>query len=81
MTVGLFGGELRFPLPPFSVQQLRFRGSFTGTLAELGALIGLVREGRIRPIPTRSVPIAGVNESMRELREGRVTGRVVLTHR
>jgi propanol-preferring alcohol dehydrogenase len=80
VTVGLFGGELRFPLPALAVQQLQFRGSFTGTLAELEELLGFVRQGQIKPIPATPVPIAEVNGRMRELREGRVSGRVVLTH-
>jgi len=80
VTVGLFGGELRFPLPALAVQQLQFRGSFTGTLDELEELLGFVRQGRIKPIPARPVPIADVNDSMRELREGHVSGRLVLTH-
>jgi propanol-preferring alcohol dehydrogenase len=80
VTVGLFGGELRFPLPALAVQQLQFRGSFTGTLAELGELIGFVRQGRIKPIPAKPVPAASVNDSMQQLREGHVTGRLVLTH-
>jgi D-arabinose 1-dehydrogenase-like Zn-dependent alcohol dehydrogenase len=81
VTVGLFGGELRFPLPALAVQQLQFRGSFTGTLAELEELIGFVRQGRIKPIPARSVSIASVNDSMEQLRAGHVSGRLVLTHR
>ena len=81
MTVGLFGGELRFPLPALAVQQLQFRGSFVGTLAELEELLGFVRQGRIKPIPARAVPFVDVNDSMRELREGHVSGRLVLTHR
>jgi len=81
VTVGLFGGELRFPLPALAAQQLQFRGSFTGTLAELEELIGFVRHDRIKPIPARPVPFADVNDSMRELRDGHVIGRLVLTHR
>ena len=80
VTVGLFGGELRFPLPALAVRQLQFRGSFTGTLGELEELLGFVRQGRIEPIPARRVPFSAVNESMRELRAGQVSGRVVLTH-
>lgn len=80
VTVGLFGGELRFPLPALAVQQLQFRGSFVGTLAELEELLGFVRKGQIEPIPTQPVPFACVNDRMRALREGRVSGRVVLTH-
>ncbi len=80
VTVGLFGGELRFPLPALAVQQLQFRGSFVGTLAELEELLGFVRKGQIKPIPTRPVPFSHVNDSMRELREGHVSGRVVLKH-
>jgi D-arabinose 1-dehydrogenase-like Zn-dependent alcohol dehydrogenase len=80
VTVGLFGGELRFPLPALAVQQLQFRGSFTGTLAEFKELMGFVRAGRIKPIPARPVPFTDVNESMRRLRAGEVSGRIVLTH-
>ena len=81
VTIGLFGGELRFPLPALAVQQLQFRGSFTGTPAELEELIGSVRQGRIKPIPARPVPIADVNDSIQQLRGGHVSGRLVLTHR
>ena len=80
VTVGLFGGELRFPLPALAVQQFQFRGSFTGTLAEFEELMGFVRAGRIKPIPARPVPFTDVNESMRRLRAGEVSGRIVLTH-
>ena len=80
VTVGLFGGELTFPLPALAVQQLVFRGSFVGTLTELQELMEFVRQGRIKPIPAKPVPFAQVNASIRDLREGRVTGRVVLTH-
>ena len=80
VTVGLYGGELSFPLPPFIVQQLVFRGSFVGTLAELEELMGFVRQGKVKPIPATLVPFAEVNAQIRELREGRVTGRVVLAH-
>ncbi len=80
VTVGLFGGELRFPLPALAVQQLQFRGSFVGTLAELQELLGFVRQGRIRAIPAQAVPFDQVNDCMRALREGRVRGRIVLTH-
>lgn len=81
VTIGLFGGELRFPLPALAVQQLQFRGSFVGNLAELEELLGFVRQEKVKPIPVREVPISDVNDSMRELREGHVSGRVVLTHR
>jgi D-arabinose 1-dehydrogenase-like Zn-dependent alcohol dehydrogenase len=81
VNVGLFGGELRFPLVPMAVMQLQFRGSFTGTLSELEELVGFARQGRIKPIPARAVPIEEVNECMEELRAGNVSGRLVLTHR
>jgi propanol-preferring alcohol dehydrogenase len=80
VSVGLFGGELRFPLPPLAVMQLQFRGSFTGTLDELNELVAIVRQGRVKPIPTRAVPIDQVNECIAELRGGKVSGRIVLTH-
>jgi D-arabinose 1-dehydrogenase-like Zn-dependent alcohol dehydrogenase len=80
VSVGLFGGELRIPLPALAVQQLVLRGSFTGTLAELEELIAYVRAGRVKPIPAQPVPFADVNDCFRRLRDGHVSGRLVLTH-
>ena len=65
VTVGLFGGELRFPLPALAVQQLQFRGSFVGTLAEFEELMAFVRTGAIKPIPTTPVPFTEVNARMK----------------
>jgi D-arabinose 1-dehydrogenase-like Zn-dependent alcohol dehydrogenase len=62
------------------VQQLVLRGSFVGTLPEFQELMEHVRKGAVKPIPTTPVPFGQVNEKIKELREGRVTGRVVLTH-
>lgn len=80
VSVGLFGGALHFPLVPMAVMQLVFRGSFVGTLSELQELVGFVREGKIKPIPTTTVPFTQVNESIERLRSGKVLGRVVLQH-
>ncbi len=80
VSVGLFGGSLHFPLVPMAVMQFVFRGSFVGTLGELEEVIGLVRQGKIKPIPTRAVPFTEVNDSIEQLRAGKVIGRVVLTH-
>jgi D-arabinose 1-dehydrogenase-like Zn-dependent alcohol dehydrogenase len=80
VNVGLFGGELRTPLAALSLRQIRIRGSYVGTLAELHELIGYVRAGNIKLIPVSTSPIARLNESLAELRAGKIRGRQVLVH-
>lgn len=80
VSVGLFGGALHFPLVPLAVMQFVFRGSFVGTLSELEELVGHVRQGKIKAIPTTTVPFTQVNESVERLRAGKVIGRVVFQH-
>jgi len=81
VNVGLFGGALQTPLAVLSQRQLVLRGSYVGTLDELRELAGLVRDGRIKPIPTRNEPIETVNDGLGQLRAGKVTGRIVHVHR
>lgn len=80
VNVGLFGASLQLPLPLLAARQLSILGSFTGAPAELRELIEHARAGRIRPIPTTVAPIADLNESLAELRSGKVTGRIVHRH-
>jgi len=80
VTVGLDGGELRVPLPVLTFMQFQFRGSLVGTLQDLKEVVALARQGKIKPTPTKAVPVAEINQSMDLLRAGKVSGRIVLTH-
>jgi D-arabinose 1-dehydrogenase-like Zn-dependent alcohol dehydrogenase len=78
VVVGLMGGRIGLAVPMFPLRQLSIVGSFVGSLAEAKALIGLVRQKSIRPVPVTVKPLAAANEAIAALREGRVLGRMVL---
>lgn len=79
VVVGLFGGELKFPLPWLPQKQMTIRGSYVGSCNDLRELIELVRTGKVREIPVSSRPLGEVGRTLDDLRAGRITGRVVLT--
>jgi D-arabinose 1-dehydrogenase-like Zn-dependent alcohol dehydrogenase len=78
VVVGLYGGELRLPLPFIPMLALSVVGSYVGTLDEMKALLALARDGRLPPIPVSRRPLAEVNAALDDLEAGRVAGRVVL---
>lgn len=78
IIVGLMGGKFSLPVPMFPLRELTLAGSYVGSLEEARALMELVREGRIRPIPVSERPLAEANAALADLRAGSVTGRVIL---
>lgn len=55
-------------------------GSYTGNLSELKELIQLVKDGKVKPIPVTTRPLAQVNQTLNDLRDGKIVGCVVLTN-
>jgi D-arabinose 1-dehydrogenase-like Zn-dependent alcohol dehydrogenase len=80
VIVGLFGGELRVPLPSLPLRAISILGSYTGNLEELKELIQLVKDGKVKSIPVATRPLAEVGGTLDDLREGKIVGRVVLTN-
>lgn len=78
ILVGLFGGELRYPLPFFPMRALTVRGSYVGSLRELKEFIALVRKVKLPPIPIERRPMSEVNAALHDLEAGKVAGRIVL---
>lgn len=79
VIVGLFGGDITLSLPLVVLRALTLRGSYVGNLGELRELIDLVKQGRVKPMPVETVPMAKVNTALDRLRAGEVKGRLVLT--
>ena len=79
IVVGLYGGELVQPIPPFPMRAITIQGSYTGSLTEMAELLALVRQKGLPPIPVATRPLDEVNAALRDLRAGKVVGRVVLT--
>lgn len=78
VVVGLYGDAISIPMPQFPFKMMTLRGSFTGTLDELKALMDLVKAGKVPPIPVEPRPLEAAQQTLTDLREGRVLGRVVL---
>ena len=78
VQVGLFGGELRLPLPLMAMRALTVQGSYVGTVKDLRDLVRLAQAGGLLALPISEVPMRDADAALTRLRDGRVTGRLVL---
>ncbi|MBC5767986.1 alcohol dehydrogenase catalytic domain-containing protein [Ramlibacter sp. GTP1] len=78
VIVGLFGGALELSLPLLPLRALTLQGSYVGSLADLQELVTLARTKGAPQIPITERPLDAAQQSLDDLREGRVVGRVVL---
>lgn len=79
VVVGLHGGTFKMPLPMLPQKALTVRGSYVGSCNDLRELIALVREGKVQNIPVSTRPLDQADATLNDLRNGKITGRVVLT--
>ncbi len=79
VIVGLFGGAAPWPIAFIPMKALSIIGSYTGSLDEMRELMQLVLAGKIKPIQVTKHPLADADRVLTSLREGKVTGRAVLT--
>ena len=78
IQVGLFGGELRLPLPLMAMRALTVQGSFVGSVKDLRELVALAQTGALPGLPITEVPMPQADAALMRLRDGHVTGRLVL---
>ncbi len=78
VQVGLFGGEITLSLPPIAMRELTIGGSYVGNPKELRELVALANAGRLDKLPVATVPMEQASEALMRLRDGKVTGRLVL---
>ena len=78
VQVGLFGGELMLPLPIMAIRALTVQGSYVGNPKELRELVKLAQEGSLQAMPVETVPQNQADSALMRLRDGKVTGRLVL---
>jgi alcohol dehydrogenase, propanol-preferring len=79
VIVGLFGGDITLSLPLLPIRAIAIEGSFVGSLDQFRALMALVHQGKVQPVPQEQRPLAGAEAALRDLRAGRIVGRAVLT--
>ncbi|MEA2792292.1 MAG: alcohol dehydrogenase, propanol-preferring [Acetobacteraceae bacterium] len=78
IQVGLFGGELTLALPIMAMRALTVQGSYVGNPKELRELVKLAQDGDLQALPVATVPQNQANDALMRLRDGKVTGRLVL---
>jgi D-arabinose 1-dehydrogenase-like Zn-dependent alcohol dehydrogenase len=79
IVVGLFGGSMTLSLATLPLRAVSIVGAFTGTLPEFRELLALARKGKVKPAPIETRPLEMAQQSLDDLRAGRIRGRVVLT--
>jgi alcohol dehydrogenase, propanol-preferring len=55
------------------------RGSYVGSQSDMAELLDLVNRTGMPPVPIKTRPLEAVNDTLNDLRAGRIVGRVVLT--
>lgn len=79
VIVGLMGGDLTLSLPLLPIRSITIEGILVGTLAEFREVMDLLATGKVEPMPLIERPLARVNETLDDLRAGRIYGRAMLT--
>ncbi len=70
ILVGLFGGEIPLSIARTILRAITVQGSHLGSVEELKAVVALAREGKIKPIPIQTRPLAEVSRTLDELKAG-----------
>jgi alcohol dehydrogenase, propanol-preferring len=78
VQVGLFGGELMVSLPIMAIRSLTVRGSYVGNVKELRELVKMAQDDKLEALPVATIPQRDANDALMRLRDGKVTGRLVL---
>ena len=79
VVVGLYGGDITVPTPYLPLRAMTLRGSYVGSQSDMGELIDLVKRTGMPPVPIKTRPLEAVNDTLNDLRAGKIVGRVVLT--
>ena len=68
IPVGLYGGEITLALPLIPLRAISIRGSYTGNLAELKALVELAQSGALMPMHVECMAHSAPNMALDRLR-------------
>ena len=79
VVVGLYGGDVTLPTPYLPLRAMSLRGSYVGSQTDMAELLDLVKRTGMPPVPIRTRRLEDVNDTLNDLRAGKIVGRVVLT--
>ncbi|MCG3135031.1 MAG: alcohol dehydrogenase [Planctomycetes bacterium] len=80
VTCGATSGfDAKFDLRVLFFKQLSFLGSTMGSRAELWTVLDLIRQGKLRPVVDRVLPLAEIREAHRAMEAREQFGKVVVT--
>eukprot|EP00942_MAST-04A_sp_MAST-4A-sp1_P010517 g10517.t1 len=82
VIVGLFGGDMATPLGvlQFPLQARSLEGSFVGSYEEAKEMMDVLRQGKTTVVPHHFQSIHTVNQSLLDLKAGKIIGRRIFKH-
>ena len=80
IIVGLYGGELKMPLPLIPIMERTIQGSYVGSPGDMEELMELVRANKIDPIPVEKRSASEAYQTLLDLKDGKIIGRAALMH-
>lgn len=69
---------MKLSVPTLPLKGVSIIGNYVGSLAEAKAMLALVKQGKILPIPVSTRPLAEAQEALDDLKAGKTVGRAVL---
>lgn len=78
VIVGAMGGILEISLITMIFRGATIYGNTTGNLQHLNDVVELAKAGKLAPLPVSITDWNNVNEALTQLKDGKVTGRLVL---
>ncbi len=73
------GKDVPLDVRDLYTRQITLMGAYGGTKAELIRVLKLVRAGKLKPFISRVVPLSKASEAHKDMEEGKVTGKVVIS--
>lgn len=80
ILVGMLGGKFEVQLPLMTFSSRTLKGVYLGSIKEMAELMELVKAGKIEPVPVETRHISKVNDTILQLKEGKIKGLVSLIH-
>jgi propanol-preferring alcohol dehydrogenase len=80
VAIGLAGGEINLSLMDMIFKSLTIVGNITGTPQNLRDVTQLAKDGKLAAFPVTKIPWDQANDALNQLREGKVSGRLILVH-